>query len=728
MRGLRPTVTTALSLCALGCFIPSGAGAYATIAPAPVPSASTGLPDGRVYEEASPPNKHGYQAGAIRRTASEPLKVSVEFALASQNGNAVAYRSVGPASETNASGLDKDFVAERTVDGWKSHSMVGRGLKQTDEFAILSQAPRWQDYSPDLSHLAYITHGAQVQGAPNRGFQNIYLLGSDPLEEPTWLLHGLSEPPDSSENPEIVGMSPSASVVYFAYDADLLPQDASRPSPGWGLYEYRNGTVSEAGVLPDGSVPAANVLPMATAAKTSINWYGANNPASLDNQLSENGMRVFFVCEGQLYVHEIEPDGSERSVLVSASQLPGHVGEAAPDGVELLANLTRNAYRYQSPEPKESSPTYGYASSDGSHVFFQSDDQLTSDAPAGAGPKLYDFDVDSGSLEYLPGVVPLGIVAAARDGSSFAFVDATTSPEELDLWSAGVNGGSVTRIAQLPGGGDVGPARMPAGGSVLVFQASAPIAGFNNAGSEQVYRYDVAANELSCISCPPAGVAPSGNAYLSAIDQFITAFSFGSSENLVVNDARGVSNDGRRVFFASPDPLVGRDTDGDYDTYEWEDGKVFLISTGTSANYSLFLDNSETGSDVFFATSDELVEGDNDAGFDVYDARIPHPGDNPPPAAVPCTGDVCQGPPSVPQLLGAPPSATFDGVGNVIPEPVVKATNAPKRLTSAQRRANALRACRKLRARHKRTVCEKQARKRYPAKGASVGHDSRRGK
>lgn len=727
MRGLRPTVTTALSLCALGCFIPSGAGAYATIAPAPVPSASTGLPDGRVYEEASPANKHGYQAGAIKRTAAEPWKVSVEFAVASQNGNAVAYRSVGPASETNASGLDKDFVAEHTVDGWKSHSMVGRGLKQTDEFAILSQAPRWQDYSPDLSHLAYITHGPQVQGAPTRGFQNIYLHGSNPLEEPTWLLRGLSELPDSSEAPEIVGMSPSASVVYFAYDAHLLPQDASRSS-GWGLYEYRDGVLSEAGVLPDGSVPAASVLPMATAVSTSSNEYGTNNPASLDNQLSENGMRVFFVSEGQLYVHEIEPDGSERSVLVSASQLPGHVGEAAPDGVEMLANLTRNAYDYQGSNPKESSPTYGYASPDGSHVFFQSEDQLTSDAPSGAGPKLYDFDVDTGSLEYLPGVTPLGIVAAARDGSSFAFVDATVSPEQLDLWSAGAHGGSVTQIAQLPGGGDVGPARMPADGSVLVFQASAPIPGFNNADSEQIYRYDVDSNELSCISCPPAGVVPSGNAYLSAIDQFVAAFSSGSSEDLVVNDARGVSSDGQRVFFASPDPLVGRDTDGDYDTYEWEDGKVFLISSGTSASYSLFLDNSESGSDVFFATSDELVEGDNDAGFDVYDARIPHPGDNPPPAAVPCTGDVCQGPPSVPQLLGAPPSATFDGVGNVVPEPPVKATSTPKRLISAQRRANALRTCRKLKAKRKRTVCEKQARKRYPATGARLGHDSRRGK
>jgi hypothetical protein len=36
---------------------------------------------------------------------------------------------------------------------------------------------------------------------------------------------------------------------------------------------------------------------------------------------------------------------------------------------------------------------------------------------------------------------------------------------------------------------------------------------------------------------------------------------------------------------------------------------------------------------------------------------------------VPCAGDVCQGPPSMPQLLGAPASANFSGVGNLEPPP-----------------------------------------------------------
>jgi hypothetical protein len=712
-----------------GC-VAAGAGAYATVAPPPNPSATSGLPDGRVYEEASPPNKHGYQAGATGRKAETPGEVNVFFSVTSPDGNAVAFGSSGPAAETDSSGLNETFVAERTDHGWVSRSTAARGLRLNEKISVFAQVPNWLDYSPDLSHLAYATAGADVPDAPALGAANFYLLGSNPLEEPTWLFRSEAGPSleerEGQADTELVGMSPDTSVVYIAYEKRLLAQDASRS--GWGLYEYRDGMLSEAGVLPDGSVPASGAMPAATATSVPFPGYqlGENNPASLDNQVSKDGLRVFFVSSSELYVHKIEADGSERSVLVSASQLPGHVGEAAPDGVALFDNLTKNAGLQRT---ARSGPTYAYASSDGSHVFFQSKDQLTSQAPGGTELKVYDFDVDTGTLEYLPDIALGGIVTAASDGSSFVFVDSESSPPELDRWSAGANGGSVSRIAQLPGGGPVGPGRMADGDSVLVFQASAPISGFNNAGTEQIYRYDLKTNELGCISCPPAGVHPSGDAYLSAVDQYVSVFGLSPLPLRPVNDARGVSTDGERIFFDSPDPLVGRDTNGDLDAYEWENGTIFLISSGTSSDYSLFLDNSQSGGDVFFATSDELVQGDNDAGFDVYDARIPRPGDNPPPSAVPCSGDVCQGPPSVAQLLGAPPSATFNGAENIVDEQsAIKAKNAPKTLSRAQKLASALGACRKRKSKHKRAVCEKQARLRYRAARATAMHDSRRGK
>jgi hypothetical protein len=724
MSSPRKVLTIALSLGALSGLVPAAAGAYATVAPPPSSSASSGLPDGRVYEQVSPPDKHGYEAGARE---GEPGEVIVSFSIASADGNAVAFGSSGPAAETDASGLSRDFVAERTSHGWTSRSTTARGLGQNEKLSAFLQQTYWRDYTPDLSHLAYSVLSAEIPAATavEEG-ANLYMMASDPLEEPTWLLRDATNASlEEKADGELVGISPDASVVYLTYGARLLPQDASRTGPG--LYEYREGVLREVGVLPDGSVPASGALPAAASTSSNSNPHyevGQNNPASFDNQVSEDGRRVFFVSSGELYVHEIEVDGSERSVLVSASQLPGHVGEAAPDGAVLFENPTKNS---GDKSTAKSAPTYAYASPDGSHVFFQSEDQLTSQAPAGAELKAYDFDVDTGALEYLPGVALGGIVTAAKDGSSFVFVNGASSPPELDLWSAGPGGGSVSQIAQLPGGGFVGPGRMVAGGSVLVFQASAPIAGFNNAGTEQIYRYELETDELGCVSCPPVGVSPSGDAYLSAIDQYQSPFD-SSLTPFVVNDVRGVSSNGERIFFDSPDPLVHKDTNGVLDAYEWENGTIFLISSGKSSAYSLSLDNSLSGNDVFFATSDELAQGDNDGGFDVYDARVPRPGDNPPPAALPCSGDVCQGPPSVPQLLGAPASAAFDGAGNIAEEPVSKAKSTPKRLSGVQKRAKALHACHKDKSKHRRIVCEKKARKRYSAVGARAKHNGGRGK
>ncbi|HEU5481401.1 MAG TPA: hypothetical protein VFU90_16255, partial [Candidatus Tumulicola sp.] len=158
---------------------------------------------------------------------------------------------------------------------------------------------------------------------------------------------------------------------------------------------------------------------------------------------------------------------------------------------------------------------------------------------------------------------------------------------------------------------------------------------------------------------------------------------------------------------------VGRDTNGDYDTYEWENGTVYLISSGASAEYSPFLDNSASGNDVFFATTDELVSGDNDGGFDVYDARVPRPGDKPPPAAVPCTGAVCQGPPSAPNLLGVPASAAFGGPGNLTPTPPAAHRKAAGKKRLRNRKLDsALKACARKHSNNRRQ-CERQARRHY---------------
>jgi len=155
-------------------------------------------------------------------------------------------------------------------------------------------------------------------------------------------------------------------------------------------------------------------------------------------------------------------------------------------------------------------------------------------------------------------------------------------------------------------------------------------------------------------------------------------------------------------------------------------GCVNLISSGTAKEESAFLDASESGDDVFLLTGERLLPNqDLDANRDIYDAHactgtspcLPEPA-TPPPA---CEGDACQSPGAPPEDQ-TPGSLTFQGPGN--PTPPAPTTVKPKpKPTPAQVRAaklkKALKACHRLRNRHKRQACEKTAHKRYGAKASA---------
>ncbi len=966
----------AASALGLGATLPGSAGAYATVAGPPDFSSAPGLPDGRVYEEVSPPNKNGGEAGA---RGYEGLGAYQGESLSTADGNSIFFGGFGGFGEA-VSGIDNFYVAQRSLSGWSTKSALPRppgteGGPEGVPIAVVNDMPLMLAPSSDLSHTVFSASVPYVPAAysPHQ-FGFLFLAGSNPLVAPSWITRPVGAevavPFGSSQNQVIpVGGSSNFNTVYFTDGGTLgLPQDASRAphaaeedglegSDAWGFYQYGNGVLSEAGVLPDGSLSPFGAVPAALAGMGVRRPARFPNVGQLDNEVSSDGSRAFFVspdprassssplqqCLGhsqctttvpQLYVRETASTGTQSTVLVSQSQLPGHVGQQAPDGPVAIPNAVPTG-----------GSSFVYGSPDGSQAFFASTDQLTNDAPAtttvelagggvaggsftltvdvdgvsetttslpygassaevlsalealgnvGAGhaavvggritfsglepapvavtanpqtfgfslPKVdtftltvevggvsettpaiadgastaevqsaletlgnvgagnvtvatatgggsitfaeslvsaglvltgseganlqptldprtfgytpdftltvgvdgvskttapiayaasaaqiqsalealenvgpgnvsnvtveavnnsgsitftpslagdklsltgngtaidepdiaatdsapvkyYDFNVDTGVLAYLPDVAG-SIVAAASDGSSFVFEDTATSPADLDRWSAGPGGGTVTQIAPLPGSPPVQEGRTSADGSVDVFATGAPIAGFNDGnGFEQIFRYDARSDTLSCVSCPPAGVTPSGNAVLSNLAEQEIFEASGTGNRFGMVDDRGVSADGSKVFFDTPDPLVSQDIDGKDDVYEWEHGTVFLISSGTSESPSLVLDSSSDGSDVFFATVDGLAPGDTEGGYDVYDARIPHPGDNPPPAAVPCQGDVCQGPPSVPSLLGAPSSETFNGLGNIAqaegPKPAVKATKVKKK-------------------------------------------------
>lgn len=739
----------------------AGIGVHAVVMAEP----SIALPDGRAYELASPANKNGnYAAGGPTNAAH-----------ASAGGNAVVFSATGAMGDASSSVLGP-YVARRSSSGWSVSSTTPPQLG----VANIGGSPGILLPSDDFSRFVFGSFNKDTRYSleePVGPFESLDLyVTNDPFAAPAWLGRPMigNPVPRPGENSEIdflvAGATPTLSTVYFAYSGTLTVEDESRtPNVGdgmggkktdpWGFYEWNAGALSTAGVLPNGTVDPFGAVPAAMAGdeqfqrKFGTDWQAVD----FNNEVSTDGTRAFFVspdpvassvtdageCESEgpctsappeLYVRETAPDGRKSTELVSQSQLAGHVGEAAPDGPVSVTDAS-----IQNGESLDN--TYVYASPDGSHAFFASTDRLAEGAE-GTGVKEYDFNLSTGTLTYLPGVVG-PIVASASDGSAFIFENTASKPRELDLWSSDPRGRHITAIAQLPSeppnigepyAGQLGiEARASSDGSVFVFDTNAVLPGpFNNhEGYGEVYRYDVASSSLICASCPPAGVMPSGNAAISYNNAGHGLF--GHSKSTV--DTRAVSSDGSRVFFDTTDPLVPQDANGTRDVYEWEAddsgtcrepaGCVYLISSGRSPEDSFYLDNSESGNDVFFVTTYGISAADTDHAYDVYDARVPRIGDTLAPSAVPCERDACQSAPPVPELLAPPASATFDGAGNLT-LPLVKArTNTKKKvLTRAQKLAKAVAACRK-KPKTRRHNCEATARKRYGAKAKATRRDGR---
>jgi hypothetical protein len=130
-----------------------------------------------------------------------------------------------------------------------------------------------------------------------------------------------------------------------------------------------------------------------------------------------------------------------------------------------------------------------------------------------------------------------------------------------------------------------------------------------------------------------------------------------------------ISDDGQRVFFESKDSLVAADTnDGVQDVYEWHDGRIDLISSGTGSNDVQLAGASRSGRDVLFATNERLLGRDTDSNVDLYDARIGGGFAEPSQASAPCdlNGGGCEGSASSAPAPAGAGSAVFAGPGNQV--------------------------------------------------------------
>ena len=196
-----------------------------------------------------------------------------------------------------------------------------------------------------------------------------------------------------------------------------------------------------------------------------------------------------------------------------------------------------------------------------------------------------------------------------------------------------------------------------------------------------------------------------------------------------------VSADGSSVFFTSAAGLTPEALEGDTSVYEYREGNVYLISGGHDASLdghepTVHLFGIDPGAgDALFTTTEQLVpQDDGETQVALYDAR--EQGGFPAPALAPgCSGETCRGAPATTPQLQLPETVNQPG-GENLPPPV-EPKPAAKALTTAQKLAKALKACRSKRNKKKRASCEATARRRYGTKTAakkSATTDSKQGR
>ena len=191
---------------------------------------------------------------------------------------------------------------------------------------------------------------------------------------------------------------------------------------------------------------------------------------------------------------------------------------------------------------------------------------------------------------------------------------------------------------------------------------------------DQVFLFDAeapAGEQLHCVSCRPDGAAPNGDSG----DPLTGNSAFARMDE---HQMQTVANDGT-AFFTTKDGLLPEDDNELEDAYAYKDGELRLLSRAANGMASRFLDATYDGKTVFIATNDPIVGSDNDSAYDIYMTRegAGYPF-NPVVPVPPCDGlEACRGASPAPPANAPSGSAFFEGRGNPSTKPgVVKLARA----------------------------------------------------
>lgn len=646
------------------------------------------LPDCRAFELVTPEVKG--DDSAIGGINGSPLGFP--------DGNHVFYRSLLPLPGSGSGELNS-VLSTRSASGWVNTPLTppagpGEPVGVFPNTACNGCYAGDAVFTGDFS-AAFVDSGFDDDPLDQDGPVDAYRLD---LSSGVWSLAALPDtgpmtatlgvPNPRTAGTFVAGVSESGSHVFFQ-TFDQLPVAPRTPNelhPADMLYDRTGGHTYAVGVLPN------NTISQTCSAEL------GNGPA--------DGTAQGYLTEGA-----IAPDGTN---VVFTQFLSEH---CLDPGVYLRENDATTV--------QLAGMFYARRSSDGSKLITLGNDAMG----------IYEYDIATGTTSTI--TMTGKFAAASPDGSHVYYVIGEGQPGAgLYVWDHGTstlipNAGEGFASSLLVEGSGVPPtstqqsnfAVVTPDGSKFLFLDRASLTGYNNFGPKctnvdtepglcaEAYVYDATSGSVTCVSCSPTGAPPLGSANLMGVEQ-VNSLLPGHSEG-------EISPDGSRVFFETSDALVPQDTNGLPDVYEWESGRIYLISSGQGSYGSSFSGASSNGSDVFITTTDRLAPQDIENSVQIYDVRVdggfPYR-----PFTTGCDSGQCQGPQTAAPTFGAPASATFVGLGNPGGHEPNSPPVKPKALTSAQKLARALKACRAKRNRHERPACEKRAQKLYGHRSSST--------
>ena len=636
---------------------------------------SARLPDCRAYELVTPPVKSSAQFDTNGgQEANTEGGEEVDLSTVAAYGEAVTLNTQEPRPGAPTGG--EEYVAMRGAGGWIAEDIMP--IESSDGLVCASYQHVYA-YSDQLTKEVMLAGGGSRASASNTqedpqscNPEGSQVVSGEPVGYENLLVRDNATGTYQLANVTPPGVTP-ADAHFQAASADLSRVIFTETSPlaagaQYGvenLYEWDEGAVRLVSVLPDGTA-----VPGSLAAKAGTHEH--------EGVVSSDGSHVLFTYDGALY----DRIDGQRTVQIDEKQ-----GGSGPSGGGSLQAATP----------------------DGSKVFFLDESKLTADSTAAAvEPDLYECALPEGASKCelrdptvaaagehadVLRVTPLG----GHDSSYVYFVaegvlasntreftnsegktvveGAEAGKENLYLW----NGSKTTFVATgVSYRGRSGNEQTSPDGKWLAFESEKGLTGYdvvqptNGIAVNELFLYSAATGQLACASCNPTGEPPVAR---GGVREFLGSW----QESFGVFRSRHLLTDAGQVFFETKDALVPADTNGQFDVYEYEGGRVSLISSGTSSFPSNLEDVSESGDDVFIRSNQQLVPQDNQEGqIVIYDARVAG-GFAEPSSPAPCTtADACRTPVSPqPSIYGAPASQTFSGVGNLAP-PEAKPKAKPK--------------------------------------------------